>query len=536
MTAHNDRHNGQLTKDALLPFNDADCGGARGEAAFFIDPLRRGAERSVSRLQGSCWMDRNPELFNDLALFRSFAEASGQGFGMSDLEGRITYVNPMLAQLLGETDARDALGKHFSEYYASGYERRREEEILPVVREGVSWRGEVPIVNRKGETIPTLHTTFMLRNNQGEPVRIAVVITDLREITRAERSLRERHDQLQAICNAMADGLLIVDVETGRPLRANESFRRLMGYSEEELKRMSPVDVHPSDDAEQAWERFRAHASGQITRSEDVRLLRRDKSLFHADVTSGRIRYEGRPCVVFFYRDVTQRRQAEEALRRERRALRQLLQAVDHERQVIAYEIHDGLAQLIAGALMQFQVYERAAGSVLESGADSFQQGMRILRQSHAEVRRLISGVRPPMLDELGVVAAVGNLIQESRNGQRPKIEFVPQVQFDRLAPIEENAIYRIVQEALANARQHSQSERILVQLEQREDSLQVLVQDWGVGFDPASIGEGHFGLDGIRERARMLGGRAEIKTKPGSGTSVSVTLPMMQPAAGPPE
>jgi signal transduction histidine kinase len=309
-----------------------------------------------------------------------------------------------------------------------------------------------------------------------------------------------------------------------------------MGYSEEELKRMSPVDVHPSDDAEQAWERFRAHASGQITRSEDVRLLRRDKSLFHADVTSGRIRYEGRPCVVFFYRDVTQRRQAEEALRRERRALRQLLQAVDHERQVIAYEIHDGLAQLIAGALMQFQVYERAAGSVLESGADSFQQGMRILRQSHAEVRRLISGVRPPMLDELGVVAAVGNLIQESRNGQRPKIEFVPQVQFDRLAPIEENAIYRIVQEALANARQHSQSERILVQLEQREDSLQVLVQDWGVGFDPASIGEGHFGLDGIRERARMLGGRAEIKTKPGSGTSVSVTLPMMQPAAGPPE
>ena len=86
---------------------------------------------------------------------------------------------------------------------------------------------------------------------------------------------------------------------------------------------------------------------------------------------------------------------------------------------------------------------------------------MTMLRQGHFEARRLISGVRPPILDESGVVAAVAHLVNEQRRQKGPTIEFLSKVEFDRLAPILENAIYRIVQEGLANACRHSKSQTV---------------------------------------------------------------------------
>ena len=91
-----------------------------------------------------------------------------------------------------------------------------------------------------------------------------------------------------------------------------------------------------------------------------------------------------------------------------------------------------------------------------------------------------------------------------------------------------ENAIYRIAQEALTNACQHSKSERISVSLLQRGDHLRIEVRDWGVGFDPKAVPKNHFGLEGIRQRARLLGGKCSIRSKAGKGTSISVELPVV--------
>ena len=89
-------------------------------------------------------------------------------------------------------------------------------------------------------------------------------------------------------------------------------------------------------------------------------------------------------------------------------------------------------------------------------------------------------------------------------------------------------AIYRIAQEALTNACQHSKSERILVSLLQRGEHLHVQVRDWGVGFDPKAVPKRHFGLEGIRQRARLLGGKCGIRSTAGKGTRVTVELPVV--------
>jgi signal transduction histidine kinase len=151
-----------------------------------------------------------------------------------------------------------------------------------------------------------------------------------------------------------------------------------------------------------------------------------------------------------------------------------------------------------------------------------------MLQQGHFEARRLIAGVRPPILDESGVVEAIAHLVNEQRREKGPKIEFLNSVEFDRLDPTLENAIYRITQEALTNACQHSKSERIWVSLLQREDRLRIEIRDRGVGFDPKAIPKKHFGLEGIRQRARLLGGKCSIRSMEGKGTRITVQLPVV--------
>ena len=109
-----------------------------------------------------------------------------------------------------------------------------------------------------------------------------------------------------------------------------------------------------------------------------------------------------------------------------------------------------------------------------------------------------------------------------------PKIDYHSRVDFDRLAPILENAIYRIVQEGLANACQHSKSEKVRVSLLQREDRVRIEVRDWGIGFNPREVKAGCYGLAGIWQRARLLDGKCSIRSKAGKGTRITVELPVV--------
>ena len=160
-------------------------------------------------------------------------------------------------------------------------------------------------------------------------------------------------------------------------------------------------------------------------------MLRKDGSVFFADILGNSLTYDERPCVLGLFRDITERNQAQEALAKERRTLRHLLQSSDHERQLLAYEIHDELAQYLAGAIMQFQTFDHLRDTKPRDAANAFHAGLTMLQQGHSEARRLISGVRPPILDEEGIVAAVAHLVNEERQQKGPKIEYLSQVDFE---------------------------------------------------------------------------------------------------------
>ena len=178
------------------------------------------------------------------------------------------------------------------------------------------------------------------------------------ELAKANEQLRQTNDELQSIYDGMADGFHILNLETLKAVRSNPAMCRMMGYSQEELLSLSQAEAHPREKLPGILERFQAHAEGRASLEMEVPMLRKDGSVFYADVTTSRILYNETPCLICFFRDRTERRQAEAVLEQERQSLWKMLQASDHERQIISYEIHDGLAQYLAAAVMQFQAHD----------------------------------------------------------------------------------------------------------------------------------------------------------------------------------
>jgi signal transduction histidine kinase len=135
--------------------------------------------------------------------------------------------------------------------------------------------------------------------------------------------------------------------------------------------------------------------------------------------------------------------------------------------------------------------------------------------------------MRPAILDELGLAAAVGHLVQESEERGGPRVDYYQQLQRSSFPPLVERAAFRIIQEALTNACRHSRSEKVRVELIQEGQRLRILIQDWGTGFEPAKADSSRHGLAGIRERAKLLGGQAIIDSILGGGTRILVEIPI---------
>lgn len=205
-----------------------------------------------------------------------------------------------------------------------------------------------------------------------------------------------------------------------------------------------------------------------------------------------------------------------------------LFQAQDDERRQMAYDIHDGLAQLIVSAnmhLSNFASIRRDSPALAEPDLD---KGLTRLQAALTEVRRVVSELRPSTLDDFGLVNTLRRHLEELAVEQGWELAFKENLGDLRLDPTLETGAFRIVQESLNNVRKHAGARRVEVALNMDGERLQIKVQDWGKGFDLDASRQldGHFGLSGMAERARLLGGTFTVESHSGEGTTVEVELP----------
>ncbi len=200
------------------------------------------------------------------------------------------------------------------------------------------------------------------------------------------------------------------------------------------------------------------------------------------------------------------------------------------ERNRLAREIHDTLAQGLTAITLQLETADALleVESVSERARQAMQQALELTRANLEEARRSVLDLRAAPLEGRTLAEALGVLVKDWA-ARRKKVKVkVDTSHANRPLPVRiEVGLYRIAQEALTNIGRYAQANNVTVQLTTMPDQVHMVIADDGRGFDPASVDEGHFGLVGMTERARLLGGSLELCSNPGSGTRIEVMVPL---------
>jgi signal transduction histidine kinase len=205
---------------------------------------------------------------------------------------------------------------------------------------------------------------------------------------------------------------------------------------------------------------------------------------------------------------------------------RRLVEIQETERRYIARELHDEAGQALTSLMVGLRLLERQAHR-REAVIAGVEELMQMVDGVIDNLHRLSMHLRPAALDHLGLVAALRQYAEAISGQHGLTLEFEAVGLAERLPPDMEASVHRIVQEALTNVVRHAQATRVDVLLERRGDKLVVLVEDNGVGFDPATVYEsGRLGVFGMRERTEMLGGTLTVESSPGAGTTLLLEIP----------
>jgi len=466
---------------------------------------------------------------------RDVIETLAEGLVIIGADGRYELANRAEEELLGVPRER-IIGTRFDEAPfgragSDGAPFRIEDHPFERLRRGepAMRNYEFQLVQPGGQVRTVLANAAPLRDAAGNFDGVVATCIDITERKRAEQRLGD-------VIEALAEGLILIGPE-GRYELTNRAEEELLGVPRERIIGTS-FDAVP-------WGRLTA--DGAPFRAEDhpfARLRRGEPVVRDYELQlvspAGRARtvlasavplrdaagnFDG---AVLSAVDITERKAAERRLAEYSARLaalsRRVLTVQEEERRAVARELHDELGQVLTAVKVNLQALRRQSGPA--AFGPSFEDSLALLDGAIAEVRAISTRLRPAVLDDLGLEAALRSHLERIR--ARTAIDLAADIRLPqrRLDAAVETACFRIVQEAVTNALRHASASGLRVELGVANGELALTVRDDGRGFDLAAAtrraaqGESA-GLSGMEERARLAGGRLEVRTAPGSGTEV---------------
>ena len=438
-------------------------------------------------------------------------------------EGRFTYVNQSLLDLW-QIKSEDALGKNFFELgYPAELAAHLHWQIETVLRTGQPLKDETPYTGAAGTNGYYEYILVPVFDAAGEVEAVAGSTRDTSDRKRAEEAVHASEAKYRALFDSMEEGFCVIEKVEGtagelldfRYVEANQAFTAHSGLSDVVGKTIR--QAVPGEREE--W--FDTYDSVLRT-GESVRFER-------GLITQGRVlelyayRVAGvvQDHVAVLFHDITRRKQTEE-----QRILLEHETTLLAERNRMAQELHDTLAQGYTGIRMQLDVAQDIlqVSSDIEGALQHIVRAREIAQRSQMEARSSIRGLRSPLLDNATLIEAFERLAVEADTVAQVlfRLEGTPYA----LSSMAENDIYRVGQEALTNALRHSQAQSIVLSLDYRADRVRLDIQDDGQGFDRKAQRAG-FGITGLQERALRMGADLHIASQPGQGTQVTLTLPL---------
>ena len=368
---------------------------------------------------------------------------------------------------------------------------------------------------------------------------LAAMTTERRQ---AEQAARESEQRYRTLLENAPEAILVH--QDGRWILANRAALKLLHAARvEQLVGRATLDiVHPDYRAIVRERIEREFATGEPAPLLEQQFIAVDGTVLDVEVVGIPITLAGRQGGQIIVRDITERRQAEQAVRErqaEARRSRERLEALsqrllklqENERRLIARELHDQIGQALTAVKLNLE----SLRSGRRAKAFPLDESVAIVEQLMEAVRSMSLELRPSVLDDLGLAAALR--WYADRQGRRAglAVRVRTQLPTERLASDLETACFRVAQEAITNVARHAGAKRVEVDARAEDGTLDLTVRDDGTGFDVAAVrggttAEGSIGLDGMEERVRLLGGDFRIDSQPGTGTTVWARFPLTEP------
>lgn len=444
-------------------------------------------------------------------------------------EGVILEANLAAAELL-RTERRHLVGTLLSRFISANARDTLYRHLYRLRAESAPGTCEVSVPRPGEEPIMLQLESVAVRDEKGGLRQYRTILSDITARKQIETALHESEERFRLVAQVTHDLLFDWDLVTNTVWRS-EGFQHLFGApSGGGDNRWWVHRIHPDDRAKTLSHLQAALLSTALIHRNEYRLQKPDGEYAVVADTLYIVRDErGKALrVLGAIMDITARKETEAV----RQALsRQLLEVQEHERRHLARELHDEVMQTLATLRYNLETIERAvAGS-----SEPVQESMELVDDLVEQVRNLALDLRPSVLDDLGLMAALDWYLKRQAPRVGLQMSFSTDPLVSRLHPIIETTCFRVVQEALTNVAKHAQAQHVWVELRQQADAVHISIRDDGIGFDPAvarqraAQGSG-LGLRGMEERLWLVGGHLDILSTPGGGCEIHANVPLREP------
>ncbi|HMJ47742.1 MAG TPA: PAS domain S-box protein [Ferruginibacter sp.] len=451
-----------------------------------------------------------------------------------DTRGLITFWNSQAENIFG-WKATDVYDKKLSEVIIPPAFRQRHEaglrnylqsgksEILNVLL-------ELTAVNRENIEFPVEVSILPLR--QGGEEFFCAYIRDITARKKAEEEVKSSELKYRLLFNQNPLPMWMITTDDRTFLDVNAAAMAFYGYTKDEFLNMSILDIRPQEEA------------GRIKKTEfktpgisDVGIWthqKKDGTKVRVHIITHDIMYEGKYAKLVLANDVTDRMIAEDKLKKSHEDFRQLATHLENiresERTHIAREIHDELGQQLTGLKMDISWIKKKLNPADIELNKKMKDTIQLVDTTVKTVRRIATELRPSILDDLGIIAAMEWQTEEFEKRFKIKSAFKSNVANIAISSDYATAIFRIYQESLTNVVRHANASRVNSSLEIKDNILVLNISDNGKGFNATEItNKKTLGLLGMKERTLLMGGTYEISSRDGKGTSVIIIVPLKE-------
>jgi PAS domain S-box-containing protein len=466
--------------------------------------------------------------------YRDLVDSLPQTIFEIDEKGNLTYANRHGFQLSGYSLEDIGKGLNALQLFIPEDRERVKENIRRIMAgEKISGQEYTALI-KDGSTFPVMiYSSLIVR--ESKPIGLRGIVIDMTDLKQAEEALRQSEERYKALFEQKLDGVVVID-EKLKLLLANKAAAEMFDFdSVEELLEINLFEYIASEERERTFEIIAKDMFEKDLRQiNEFRCIKKSGEEIWIGAIGTRIEYQGRVVGLASFRDITLQKQTEQELERSHQELRKLssyLQSVrEEERTLIAHEIHDELGQSLTALKMDIFWLQKRLTKEQQPLLDKAETMSKLVDDTILSVKRISSKLRPTILDDLGLVAAIEWQAEEFKDHTGVNCEVSIGTEDLVLGKERATTIFRVFQEALTNITRHAHATNVKVSLKLKAKRLVLKVVDNGEGItDEQILSPKSFGLIGMRERAHYFGGEVKINGIAGKGTTLEITIPLTE-------